>query len=76
MTSITKNNNFPNETLSLISPGDNSDYMDIDWDIKLFKGIPLFSSIPILNRWKLDNEKCKKALLNQILLEIEKENNR
>jgi len=62
---------FSKEVLDFISPGDKGAYANESWDKNMFKELPAFASIPMLNKWKLENEKCQQVLLNQILKEIE-----
>lgn len=67
---------IPFENLNLIEPGFEGKYLGDDWDINMFKGLPAFASIPMMNKWKLENEKCKYLLLNQIIKKVEEENQR
>ena len=64
-------NRFSEDDLDLISPGEKGVYANESWDVDTFSQLPAFATIPILNKWKLENMKCLQILLNQIKTEIE-----
>ena len=60
----------PKEYYELISPNDSGLYSGDNWDEALFKEMPVYASIPILNRWRLENVKCGSLMLLRMLRDV------